>query len=404
MGAQAAHGTPPPATRSKRIWLIALLVVLLIAAACVGVVLHHVLSTKATGELVLSGATDPGANAFMPNAASPPPTSTQPPPTLQPQGDGNTVETQPLPGDRDGLYGGTVNNTEIDRDKISSYLGDHPAQAGAFVESLNTDTTVYWSGGRPLTVADIPTYLHELTPAVLRLDTRITNHGFDGTHPTTVQSVFQAGTAVLIDAHGVPRVRGLNGDPLTVPIVLVGAPKLVGTPWPGYRPGALAEVRPTTADIKNFVLVDVVTGQPFNRPAATTGTNDTPHSQAVPPPQPPGPQLTPTTGQAPQLDIDGTYMHHYSSWTCNGTDYLYLVHDFPITVTHQGSSLTINGFGTQGPLTGPVNADGSFSADVVSHGANVAVQGVFATEGGRTVIHGQRQGAGCTGAWTATKQ
>jgi hypothetical protein len=55
-------------------------------------------------------------------------------------------------------------------------------------------------------------------------------------------------------------------------------------------------------------------------------------------------------------------------------------------------------------LTGTVNADGSFSTDVVSHGANIAVQGVFATEGGRTVIHGERQGAGCTGAWTGTKQ
>jgi hypothetical protein len=384
----------------KRNRLIALLVVVLIAAAGAATSCHH----KATGgELVLTGATDPGVNAFMPPAASPPPTTTQPAPTLQPQGDGNALETQPLPGDRDGLYGGTVNNAEIDRDKIVDFLGAHPAQASAFVESLNTDTTLYWSGGRSLTVADIPTYLHELTPMALRLDTRVTNHGFDGTHFTTVQSVFEAGTAVLVDAHGVPRVRGLSGNPLTAPIALNGEPKLVGAPWPGYRPGALAKVLPTTAAITNFVLVDVVNGQPFNRPVGTTGTNDTPHTQPVASPAP-ATSAPPTTGQTPQLDIDGSYVHHYSSWTCNGTDYLYLVHDFPITVTHQGSSLTINGFGTQGPLTGTVNADGSFSTDVVSHGANIAVQGVFATEGGRTVIHGERQGAGCTGAWTGTKQ
>jgi len=125
-----------------------------------------------------------------------------------------------------------------------------------------------------ITAVDIPTYLRELTPVLLRLDTRFTNHGFDGTHFTTLQSVFQAGTAVLVDAHGVPRVRGYCGSPITAPIALAGAPRTVGTPWPGYRSAALAAVQPSTVTITNFVLVDVVTGQAFNRPAATTGTND----------------------------------------------------------------------------------------------------------------------------------
>jgi Protein of unknown function (DUF2510) len=189
---QRASDTPSPATRSKRNWLIALLVVVLIAAAGGGVVLlRNVLSSKPTGgELVLTGATDPGMNPFMPPAAPPPPTDTQPPPTLPPHGDGTTVATQPLPGDRDGLYGGTLNNADSDREKMITFLGSHPTQADAFVEALNTDPTLYWSGGRLLTAADIPTYLRELTPALLRLDTRVTYHGFDGTHPTTLQSVF----------------------------------------------------------------------------------------------------------------------------------------------------------------------------------------------------------------------
>jgi hypothetical protein len=194
-------------------WLIALLVVVLIAAAGAGTSCHSKATggehSKATGgELVLTEATDPGVNAFMPPAASPPPTTTQPAPTLQPQGDGTTVATQPLPGDRDGLYGGTVNNAECDREKMITFLGAHPAQAGAFVDALNSDPDLYWSGGHTLTAVDVPTYLRELTPVVLRLDIRITNHGFDGTQFTTVPSVFQAGTAVLVDAHGVPRVRG----------------------------------------------------------------------------------------------------------------------------------------------------------------------------------------------------
>src|SRR6202011_4424283 len=130
-----ATDTPPPATGSRRTWLIAVLVVLLIAAAGAGgLLLRNVLSPKGT-ELVLTGAT--GAGPVLP---------------------------QPLPGDRDGIYGGTLNNAECDRDKMTTFLGSHPAQAGAFVEALNTDPTVFWSGGHPLTAADIPAYLGELTP------------------------------------------------------------------------------------------------------------------------------------------------------------------------------------------------------------------------------------------------
>jgi hypothetical protein len=372
------------ATRSKRIWLIASIVVLVVAAgAC------HSKSTG--GELVLTGAADPGANAFMPPAASPPRTDTQPPPTLQPHGDDTTVATLPLPGDRDGLYGGTDNNAGVDRDRMINFLGANPTQAGAFVDALNTDPALYWSGGRRLAVADIPTYLRELTPALLRLDTRITDHGFDGTHPTTLQSVFQAGTAVLVDAHGVPRARPFSGTPLTAPITLTGAPKLVGTPWPGYHPGALAEVQPSTATITNFVLVDVVTGQPFNRAAGTTGTNDTPHSQPVPGPGPAS--ATPTTGEAPHPDIDGTYLWHGNSNSCGNPGF-----DITATLTHQASTLTVVIGGLS--MTGPLNADGSFtvSGGVVKH------SGVLATEGGRTVLRGSSQNPECTNTFVATKQ
>ncbi len=392
-GRQPAHSLILAAAGSKRNRLIALLAVVLVVVAGVLLYRHVSSSSPSGGELVLTGAADPGPNAFMPPAASPPPTDTQPPPTLQPRGDGTTLATLPLPGDRDGLYGGTLNNADSDRDKMITFLGTNHAQADAFVEALNTDPTLYWSGGHPLTAADIPTYLRELTPALLRLDTRATNHGFDGTHPTTVQSVFQTGTAVLVDAHGVPRARPYGGNPLTAPVALRAAPKLIGTPWPGYHPGALADVQPSTATITNFVLVDVVTGQPFNRPAGTTGSNDTPHSQPVASPQPA--PATSTTAQAPPPDIDGTYLFQWHNLTPNCGQ----MADSTIIVTHQGNTLTI------GTFTGPLNADGSFSVS----GPYVSDRGVFAAEGGRTVIrdgtyHGDSGVSVCDGTFTATKQ
>jgi hypothetical protein len=373
--------------------LIPLLVIVLIAT----IAASTSCSSKATGgELALTAAADPGPNAFMPPAAPPPPTDTQPPPTLQPQGDGSTVETVPLPGDRDGIYGGTDNNAGIDPDKMADFLGANPTQAGAFVDALNSDPTVYWSGARRLIVADIATYLRELTPAVLRLDTRITNHGFDGTHGIALQSVFQRGTAVLVDAHGVPRVRGLSGNPLTAADTLKGEPKLVGTPWPGYHPGALARIQPTTAKITNFVLVDVVTGKPFNRPAGTTGASDTPHTGPVASPGPAS--ATPTTTNGSQPDIDGTYVYHHVTW-CNGGT----VPDGSMTVTHQGNTLNLTTSAASGPGTGPLNADGSFSV-VAGHNT---YRGVFATEGEHTVIRngeGNNSLSGCSWTWTATKQ
>jgi serine/threonine protein kinase len=386
---QRAANLPPPATPPRRKWLIALLVLVLIVAAGVGgVLLRNVLSPKATTELVLTGATDPGVNSFMPPAAPPPPSNTQPPPTLQPHGKGPVV-TQSLPGDRIGMYGGTLDNAACDRDQMISFLGSHPAQAGAFVDALNTDPTLFWTGGHTLTAADIPTYLRELTPVLLRLDTRVTNHGFDGTHPTSLQSVLQTGTAVFVDAHGVPRARCYCGNPLTTPTALTGEPTPVGAPWPGYNPAALAEVKPSTAAVTNFVLVDVVTGQPFNRPAGTTGADDTPYNQPVPPPVPPGQQPTPTTGQGNQPDIDGTYRWHVLTYSCGS-----LPEDSYDRVTHQGSTLHLDG------RIGTLNADGSFTAS----GSDSTVRGAFATEGGRTVIRGTQEYLGCTETFEATKQ
>jgi len=68
---------------------------------------------------------------------------------------------------------------------------------------------------------------------------------------------------------------------------------------------------PTTATTADFVLVDVVTGQAFNQPAGTTGTNDTPRNQPLPPPKP-----APITGQAPPAVIEGTYLWHSLTTSC----------------------------------------------------------------------------------------
>jgi hypothetical protein len=212
---------------------------------------------------------------------------------------------------------------------------------------------------------------------VLRVDTRVTNHGFDGTHPTTLQSVFQTGTAVFIDAHGVPRARCYCGNPLTAPTALTGTPQPIDTAWTGYNPDALAAVQPSKTSITNFVLFDVVTGRFFNRPAGTTVTNDTPHSGPVAPPGPAA--TTPTTKQDPLSDVDGTYLIHILTDVCNGVDAMRGARDFTAPFAHQSNTLTV------GTATGTLNADGSFVV-FDPHGKGTTWKGVFTHENGRSVI------------------
>ena len=74
--------------------------------------------------------------------------------------------------------------------------------------------------------------------------------------------------------------------------------------------------------------------------------------------------------------------------------------DETFTVAHQGGTLTLAG-GSGPPFTGPLNADGSFSVTA----DNITMQGVFATQDGRTVIRdGTWQHPACGGTFEATKQ
>ena len=67
------------------------------------------------------------------------------------------------------------------------------------------------------TPAGIGAYVDSLTPVVLTDDTLVTNHGYRDGHATTLPAVLQAGTAVMVDTLGVPRVKCNCGNPLTPP-------------------------------------------------------------------------------------------------------------------------------------------------------------------------------------------
>jgi hypothetical protein len=145
----------------------------------------------------------------------------------------------------------------------------------------------------------IPGYLGSLTPVVLVHDTVVTNHGFAGGAATAFGSVLQAGTAVLVDATGLPVVRCACGNPLTAPPRFdLSAADVQGTRWDGYDPAGTLTVVPGSA-VAQFVVVDVATGQDLT---VTAGPVAAPPTSA-PPSTTPTPSVAATTDQC-ILELD----------------------------------------------------------------------------------------------------
>ena len=224
------------------------------------VVLVVALGNKASGgDIFLASDTDPGANAFTPNAGAPPParvTAPSLPPPAQQGAVAGAVASQP------GLYGGTLNTAGCDVAQLVDSLTKDPAKADAFasVPRIRRD--------------QIPAYVNSLTPVILQTDTRVTSHGFGNGQATSFQAALQAGTTALVDTRGSPRVRCTGGNPLTAPVAVRSSPTYRGTRWPGFSPTTLVVIDPSTTVIDTFVLVDVTSGQRFSRPAGSQGDRD----------------------------------------------------------------------------------------------------------------------------------
>ncbi|MEU6892670.1 DUF6777 domain-containing protein [Streptomyces sp. NPDC046557] len=255
-GPPSGAGAPPP----KGPWWrsvprLATAVVAVAAVAALVVVLTRPGGTpsgKAGGEVFLQPASATGPDPFTESTAAdqgtPPPRS---PSTQAPSAaatgaatTGTTV-TRSVSGAAPGLYGGTKDVASCDVEKQIKALSAQPAKNAAFASALAVEP------------ASVPGYLRSLTPLQLGVDTRVTNHGYRDGKPIAYQAVLQAGTAVLVDDRGVPRVRCACGNPLAPPVALKGGePKRTGQPWPSYRPSRVVVIAPSVTVVNKFVIYD----------------------------------------------------------------------------------------------------------------------------------------------------
>ncbi|MFI6154903.1 DUF6777 domain-containing protein [Kitasatospora sp. NPDC051170] len=230
-----------------------------VAAAVVATVLivnnqsngsHEAVPTA--NEIALQSPQDSGPAPFTPSVETQPVSA--PAPTQQPTKSGGTTSPAVLhsvEGGSAGLYAGTMSKPACDTERLSAMVS-----AG--------DTGRAWASAAGIAQADIPGYLRSLTSAYLRVDTRVTNHNYKSGAVVEYQSALQAGTAVLVDAQGVPQVRCACGNPLRPP-KLVSDAKYTGKPWAGFQPTTLIVVVAAPQPVTEIILVNVQTGDWFSR-------------------------------------------------------------------------------------------------------------------------------------------
>ncbi|MEU2235782.1 DUF6777 domain-containing protein [Streptomyces vietnamensis] len=269
---------------------------MLVAAAALAVVLTNRPDGKndtagSGGEVFLQNAAASGPDPFTRSTARAGGGSATPP-SLPP---GTASAVPEMSGSTPGLYGGTRSVSSCDVEQQVRYLSGEPAKNAAFASVVGIPPN------------DVPDYLRSLTPLQLRVDTRVTNHGFRNGAATTYQAVLQAGTAVMVDGHGVPRVRCACGNPLTGPVAQK-APRTTGAPWQGYSPQQVVVVAPSVTVVNVFVVYDPGDDGWFARKHGDTGEHDRPTPPPPPPPTiPPSTLLSPSpstsTGSSPSSPV-----------------------------------------------------------------------------------------------------
>ncbi|MCA6096550.1 hypothetical protein LE181_30870 [Streptomyces sp. SCA3-4] len=276
-GAGPGDRPRPPWWRSRAVLVSGAVVV----AAALAVYFFR--QSGGTGEVFLQSASADGRDPFTKSTARGYGSEASAAPAVPP-GTGGGVRT--VPGSKPGLYGGTRNYASCDVERQIGFLNQDKARARAF------------EGAAGIPQGTLAGFLRGLTPVALRADTRVTNHGYRDGSPTSFQSVLQAGTAVLVDERGAPRVRCACGNPLKAPVAVKGSLKAKGDSWPAYRPSELVAVDSAESDLASLVLYDTENRQWFERPSGSNGDED----QPVTPPKDgvtPGPTTTATASSKP---------------------------------------------------------------------------------------------------------
>lgn len=228
--------------KSRKMILIPILLLIAILAGA-----QVFLGPKAEGtqnEIFLAPKEVPGVNTFTPVASELP--SGPVAPETQPPGE--------VTGTDAGLYAAVRGSSSCRTEALVSFL-EAPENAGR---------RQVWASAAGVAAADVRPYIATLTPAWTRFDARVTEFGLKNGKAAPRQIVLEAGSAVLLDRTGFPRVRCASGSPLDRARSLPQPPVYRGTPWNGFNKSTLVVIKPGP-QTRVITLFDPVTRLLFDR-------------------------------------------------------------------------------------------------------------------------------------------
>ncbi|WP_280680637.1 DUF6777 domain-containing protein [Kitasatospora sp. MAA19] len=344
----------------------------------------HNEAIPAANEVALQTPADPGPAPFTPSVETQGVSAPAPSQAPQPGQGGGSTATSPrvihsVQGSSTGLYGGTMSKPSCDTERLITMVS-------------TGDSGRAWASAAGIEQSAIPSYLRSLTSAYLRVDTRVTNHTYKSGASTEYQSVLQAGTAVLVDSQGVPRVRCACGNPLKAP-VLVSDAKYTGKAWSGFQPTTLVVVVPAPQPVTEIILVNIETGGWFSR---LTGRIEVVDRHVDPPKGPLAPGVPPPGKMTPTTPGATASMPTSSSGATSGSG--------PATTSGATSSgATSSGATSSGATSSGAKSSGATSSGATSSGATSSgATSSGAKSSGATSSGATSSGAKSSGASTGT--
>ncbi|MEW1612799.1 MULTISPECIES: DUF6777 domain-containing protein [unclassified Streptomyces] len=212
-------------------------------------------------DILLLPSAEPGPGPFTRSTVRAAPS---PSPTRSPlDGGGSATRTvHRVSGAVPGLYGGVRSEAACDVGQQARLLTADQDKGRAFARAAGVEAV------------QIPGYLRSLTPVVLRADTQVTDHSYGAGAATAFQAVLQAGTAVLVDSRGLPRVRCAGGNPLDEPVLTKGKVTYRGERWPAYDPARILAIEPSVQPVTDLVIVDTTDNNWIERTVGDDGGRD----------------------------------------------------------------------------------------------------------------------------------
>lgn len=226
-----------------------------------------------------------------------------------------------------------------------------------------------------------------------------------------IQSVLEAGTAVMVDKYGQPVVKCYCGNPLTAPVAYK-APVYTGPVWNGFDTNKITIINQSVTVINSYNVYDPTNNMSFNRtpgvngtdgpftgPGATPGPNPVEHPSVSLSPNPvvQGSTVTLTaTGYTPSTNLQVTVtepgggVEHYSAVSSGSGDVSYTLSNvagnaalgtYTVTVTDTATgtsasaSLTVQSktsTSTAAPSTSPSTTTSTSSPATTSSAATGA--------------------------------